>query len=431
MNNNDNDIENYDNDIYDNIYKHTCVAIKKNKPNLNDPEYKMKSRCKSNKMHNSIFCGVHKKHKPESVVIYIQIDENNQFSDWITSPFTNEKDVIIEIQTKKDEIKKEALDKIIKENETLNAIITCKVCGEDVCNNHELIRCNKATSDNHHLVCSECVTGHINSLIVDGIASYNCMFNKSDKCGGEYTIKGILDVIESPKTQEIWNELINISEITKMASICDDYVICPLCCKWGCIFEIPSGYQGNFYIPCGKCGDRWCNICKRKAHDNRSCYKLEFNEEETIEKRIEIIDHMIQELVTKSLMHCCSTCGCSYIKEEGCNLMVCPKCESMSCYLCTMKLYYKNDTKYWHFTGHDLSDPDAQCKLWNNVAGDGKENQGNTEFNEKNIIRELSNFINVNDKTTSTMIYERISYIYEKDKEYINVVLTVKKMIYP
>jgi len=96
-----------------------------------------------------------------------------------------------------------------------------------------------------------------------------------------------------------------------------------------------------------------------------------------------------------------------------------------------MKLYYKNDTKYWHFAGHDLSDPDAQCKLWNNVAGDGKENQGNTEFNEKSVIRELSNFINVNDKNTAEVIYDRISYIYEKDKEYINVVSTVKKLIYP
>ena len=102
--------------------------------------------------------------------------------------------------------------------------------------------------------------------------------------------------------------------------------------------------------------------------------------------------------------------------------MVCPKCESMTCYLCSMKLYYKNNTKYWHFIGHELSDPDAQCNLWNNVAGDGKEKQGNTEFNEKSIIKELSNFILCNDKEIGNLIYERIIHLYEKDNEYKNVI---------
>ena len=318
----------------DDIYKNKCIAIKKlksinNPENQNHPDYKLSLRCKSTKQHNSIFCRVHKKHKPESVIVNIQTINN--LREWLTIPFTNEKDIVIKIQKTKEDAEKAALDKIIKETETLNSIITCKVCGDDVTSNSELIRCSKATSDNQHLVCNNCVSGHIDSLISDGIASYCCMFNKSDKCGGEYTISDIINVINTPENrnpakQEKWEELINISEITKMASICDDYVICPLCCKWGCIFEIPPGYQGNFYIPCDKCGERWCNICKRQSHSDRSCYKLEFNDAEKIEKRIEIIDHMIQELVTKSLTHCCSTCGCAYIKEEGCNLMVCPKC---------------------------------------------------------------------------------------------------------
>ena len=421
-------------DFDDDNNSHICVAIKKNKPNLNDPEFNYKSRCKSTKKQNSIFCYIHKKHKPDSVIVGLQTtittdntnNTNTNIKEWITIPFTNEKDIIIEIQTKKDEIKKEVLEKINKEKEAINAITTCKVCFEKVANNHELIRCSKVTSDNQHLVCNTCIGGHIDSLIVDGCASYNCMFNKSDKCCGEYTTQNIIDAINNPNPnpskQELWDELINISEITKMASICDDYFICPLCCKWGCIYETPAGYQGIVNIPCGKCGQQWCNSCKRKSHDNRSCFNIEFNEDENTVKRIEIIDHMIQELVTKSLMHCCSTCGSSYIKEEGCNLMVCPKCESMTCYLCSMKLYYKNNTKYWHFIGHELSDPDAQCNLWNNVAGDGKEKQGNTEFNEKSIIKELSNFILCNDKEIGNLIYERIIHLYEKDNEYKNVI---------
>jgi hypothetical protein len=426
------------------IYINKCCAIKKVKPLPNDPNYKLNLRCKSNKQHNSIFCGVHKKHRPDNVAIIIQTINNNDNNDnnnnnninnreWLTIPITKktkEDEIIIQIKKTKDNFEKENLDKIIKEAEILNAITKCKVCFEDLPINSELIRCTKSTSENKHLVCNECMLGHINSLISDGTASYTCMFNKSDNkidnCCGEYKTVDINKVINNPEKQAKWEELINISEIFKLASICDDYLICPLCCKWGCIFETPPGYNGNFYIPCGKCNERWCNICKRKSHSDRSCYKLEFNKDENIDNKIELIDRMIQELVTKSLTHCCSTCGCSYIKEEGCNLMVCPKCNSMTCYLCNMKLYYKNNTKYWHFQGHDLSDPDAQCKLWNNMAGDGKINQGNTEFNENIVKKELKNFISVNIDSIAALICNRIIYIFEKDKEYQNIVLYFK-----
>ena len=414
----------------DDIYKNRCIAIKKTKGNINDPNYEFELRCLLHKQQNSVFCGIHKKHKPELVAVTLQNINNNR--EWLKLQITKktkEEDIITEIKKIKDDIEKANLEKITKEIEKINAITTCKVCDEIVINNIELIRCSNATSENNHFVCNTCVSGYVDSLISDGIGSYTCMFHKGDKCGGEYSSSDINKVINEPKKQIIWDELINISEITKMASICDDYVICPLCCKWGCIFEIPAGFQHNLYIPCGKCGQRWCNICKRKSHADRSCYKLEFETNETIEKRIETIDHMIQELVTKALTHCCSTCGCSYIKEEGCNLMVCPKCESMSCYLCTMKLYYKNNTKYWHFIGHELSDPDAECQLWNNVAGDGKANQGNTEFNEKSVCKELLGFINVNSDDISKLIYERILYIYDKDKDYNNIVEIIKEFV--
>lgn len=410
------------------IYLHKCYAIVK----TNDH-----TRCKSISRHNSIFCSIHKKYKPKYVAVILEDnnngnDNNNIISTtWTNIPYTNEIDVKIKIQNIKDEIEKAKLDKIVKEIDKLNSITTCKVCGDSVTNNSDLIRCCKATSTNEHLVCNLCLIRHISILVADGIGSYTCMFNNSDKCGGEYTENDIKKVIiinnpnpiNSTTKQLQWDELVNISIINKMASICDDYVICPLCCKWGCIFEIPAGFQGHVYIPCEKCGDNWCNFCKRKSHGDRSCYQLEFYNDEPNEKRIEVIDRMLQEIITKALTHCCSTCGSVYIKEEGCNLMMCPKCDSMTCYLCNMKLYYKNNTKYWHFVGHDLSDPDAQCKLWNNNAGDGKANQGNTELNLNAIKNNLLNFIksNITDNLY-VLICERIIYILKDDKEYADIV---------
>ena len=405
--------------IHEEIYDNKCMAVKKLKGDTNEPNYKYNLRCKSIKQQNSMFCGVHNKHKPLEIVVILHTINN--IKEWITIPFTNNKNIVIQIQNMKDEIVKNKLDKILKESEDLNSIIKCKVCNDDF-PNCELIRCCKATSTNEHLVCNDCILGHIKYLISENAGSNTCMFNKSDKCGGEYKNSDITKAINNPEKQLQWDELVNVTEIYKMASICDDYVICPLCCKWGCIFEIPNGYRNNIYIPCAKCSESWCNFCKRKAHGTRSCYKLEFEENEQLEKKIEVINHMIQEIITKSLTHCCSTCGNTYIKEEGCNLMVCPKCESMTCYLCNMNLYYKNNTKYWHFIGHELSDPDASCKLWNNEAGDNKANQGNTEFNSNSIKKELFNFVNSNIiDGLSILIKVCIINIFKDDKEYSEI----------
>jgi hypothetical protein len=433
-----------------------CVAMTKN----NTP-------CKSKHTNNSIFCGVHKKNNPKLVII--NFNSNFNIKDDIDLELEIKRILTIQIQnnpiihtfkfTKEDEYldqnkkqqellinnSKEQIikdrDKIIKDKNkretNINSITTCKVCYEEHLN-ETLIRCSNISPENKHASCSECTLGHINSLMSNGIGSNTCMFDKSDKCCGTYSNKDIEKVImqkdntlsNTIKLQK-WNELIDISEILKMASICDDYIICPLCCKWGCIFEIPAGVIGNFYIPCGKCDERWCNVCKRKAHGNRSCYKLEFTKTEITTKKIEVIDHMLQEIITKTLTHCCTSCGCAYIKDEGCNLMICPNCDGLSCYICNMRLYIKNNTKYWHFSGHELSDSNAMCPLWNNEAGDGKEAQGNTEYNKKAIESEITKFVkaNINNLDTSKLICNRLLKLFEKDKENIDIIKQIAKKI--
>ena len=192
------------------------------------------------------------------------------------------------------------------------------------------------------------------------------------------------------------------------------------------------------------CNLYWCNICKRKAHDENSCYKLVFTPEEKTNAECvnTIIDIMIQDIITKALTHKCSTCGCAYIKEEGCNLMYCEHCRGMTCYICNAKIYYKEGLgKYWHFAGHELSEEGATCPVWNNTAQDGKEKQGNTEYNKKTIISELMLFLDSNDaqdesdtKSSSSnfsnkkLIYDRIKILYEKDEEFTFIIEEFNKL---
>jgi hypothetical protein len=112
--------------------------------------------------------------------------------------------------------------------------------------------------------------------------------------------------------------------------------------------------------------------------------------------------------------------------------MTCPKCNALHCYICNTKLYIKNNTKYWHFRGHELSIPNATCPLWNNNAGDGKQFQGNKEYNIKVIETELRSFLiaNNNDKGIKKIICERICLEFYKDKEMNAIAKTFRTILH-
>ena len=96
-----------------------------------------------------------------------------------------------------------------------------------------------------------------------------------------------------------------------------------------------------------------------------------------------------------------------------------------------MKLYYKGNTKYWHFTGHDLADRGATCPLWNNLAGDGKStNQGNMEYNLRKVEMEFNSFIKANqgDRSVANLIKARVNVQFGKDKEYRGVVANIARI---
>jgi len=402
-----------------------------------------------------ILCKLHckKKYKPDYVVVFIHNHDNHGNHDndpasekhIIAYPYKNKEQYNKDIEIYKQELKdiySESLKKI-------KQIITCKVCNETFTHN-ELIKCSNTTCDNKHLVCSSCLYGYINSQISNNIGTYDCMFNKAEKCNGTYTITSInklFDVDHVGNTLSIWQELVNITDIYKMANICDNYKICPLCRKWGCIFEpdpqienadADNDNDNNSNIECMNCKLQWCTLCNRATHIGNSCYKLNFTDKETPEQYIHIIDNRIQDIISKVLTHKCSTCSCAYTKEEGCNLMTCAQCGGMTCYLCNAKIYYKAGRgKYWHFIGHELSDSDAKCHLWNRTSDDSdvsdvrdvrdvREDKdcrnGNKDYNNKKIISEIMLFLSKNNDKTKKIIYDRIMFLYEKDNEFTFII---------
>ena len=401
-----------------------CLALTKNNEQCSKYNFSLD---------NHILCKYHRKKKytPKYVIVYIHnyLEKISNDHHLITYPYKNKEKYKVDIELYKKELIDIKLDSIIK----LRQITKCKVCLEDF-NNKDLVKCSNTSLEHQHFICNECFGGYINSQLINDIGNNECMFNGAEKCDGIYNDNIIDKVIDTPETKAKWNDMINITNIFKLSNICDNYQICPLCRKWGCIFDITNADNINddtkLTINCEQCKLSWCNTCKREAHGDDSCYKLKFKDDENEEKQFEIIDKMLVDIISNIVTKKCSTCGCAYIKEEGCNLMTCHKCHGMTCYLCNSKIYYKEDKgKYWHFIGYDYSDEDAVCRLYNNNAGDGSVTEGNAIHTKKQILKEIYNFLIQNEMETVCLINKRLHILYEEDEDYKFIIETIDEDI--
>jgi hypothetical protein len=308
------------------------------------------------------------------------------------------------------------IEQIIEELEKFTQINECHCCLDNEFQHYELIQCTKADYKNAHLVCSGCLARHMRIQIESETASMKCMFDSSDKCGGEYIIDQVRNILSEEENIKL-TECLEMQTLLELANICENYQICPFCKKFGCIVETLPEYP-IIYLQCGRCNELWCSKCKKKAHGQDVCYKFKFPMEMSEKDKISDINKMIQDISSEKLTHACTKCNTKYIKEEGCNLMTCEKCHALSCYICRATLTIdKFGNKYGHFKGHERSYPDATCQLWNNYAGDGKEKQGNTEFNMSCIFSELGNIIRVNESLyIKKLIYNCIFENFKKEE---------------
>ena len=385
------------------------------------------AQCKKNSTKNNInICSFHIRLKPESVVInggafidynkwfneHANVDEKRIISGGVgaaVAAINNDINVVVKLPSEEEQI---------RELEKFAQINKCFCCMDESFSHTDLISCSNANSSLPHLICNDCFTRHLDVQLQSGIVTKACMFDASDKCGGEYVITQILSHLDVDKGKK-FEECLELETIKQLAAVCDNYQICPLCNKFGCIVENLQGMGGWVYLPCGRCGVSWCSRCQKKSHGQDYCYKFNFTEDTVEEEKNKIIDEVIQNIIYEKMTHYCLKCTRRFVKEEGCNLMTCPSCSTMSCYICNEIL--KPDAlgnKYWHFTGHTGSSVVAKCPLWNNQAGDGKDNQGNTEYNIKQIFTELKVLIQQNpNRELQRLIYKRICIHYKDEKQ--------------
>lgn len=275
-------------------------------------------------------------------------------------------------------------------NELMIPVTDCMCC-YDTYSNDNIILCTNSTLDNKHAICHTCMNFYIETLI-NGKNKIKCVNNNN--CQGVYTDFDIITSLNE-RLLERYQEYVQVEQATRMASILDNYHLCPFCYKYGIIIENIPGYQQEHIkiINClnSECKKTWCIYCRKAFHGNDPCNKINTYD-------IEVIKKTIDETIDSAIIHNCPKCFTKYNKEDGCNLMTCPSCGSHSCYVCNILITPINGQKYLHFSNAISIGEFFKCPLFNSKDTTNEENikKGNVCFNEKKIINAMTNLIEIN-----------------------------------
>ncbi|PYH48165.1 RBR-type E3 ubiquitin transferase [Aspergillus saccharolyticus JOP 1030-1] len=282
----------------------------------------------------------------------------------------------------------------------------CGVCLEPKkgINCHRLLRCS-------HVFCISCLRDFYNSCITEGdIESVKCL---SPGCGKETANKVSADdvpkkrkkvdrtlspseLLQIPLEQETVQRFVSLKRKKRLEAD-KSTVYCPR--EWcqgaarskkhpkptdpmsddleasdddeeeGPVFD-PLGDEAQLppvaerLAICEDCSYAFCCVCKKGWHGELvRCFPRRAAELTAEEKAT--------EEYLRRYTSACPTCSAPCQKKMGCNHMICFKCDTHFCYLCSCWLFEENP--YRHF-----NDPESQCyqKLWDLEGGDGIDPDG-------------------------------------------------------
>lgn len=174
----------------------------------------------------------------------------------------------------------------------------------------------------------------------------------SSGCKAEFAKEQIRRFLDQ-KTMDTLERLQQQDEI-RLADL-DDLTSCPFC-DFAAICA-PVEEDREFRCANPECEKVSCRLCKHETHIPLSCQAYAKENKVTIR-------HAVEEAMTEALVRSCHKCKNKYIKEFGCNKMVCTRCSSIQCYVCS-----KDITKdgYTHFNESARGGRPGQCPLFDNT----------------------------------------------------------------
>ncbi|KAA0187653.1 hypothetical protein HAZT_HAZT000521 [Hyalella azteca] len=205
-------------------------------------------------------------------------------------------------------------------------LCTCPICCEDEILEEDMRAC--ASLDSPHLFCKTCVRRYCEEQIGQGSLKFTCL---EGSCKEEFSLNVLKTVLKS----SVFSNLLKRKQAEEIvAAGIADLECCPFC-NFATIMPNKEDKIFNCLNP--ECLKDTCRLCKELSHIPLRCEEVETKSQ--LSARTYLENQMSEAMVRE-----CYKCGQRFIKEDGCNKMVC-SCGAVMCYLCKKPI-----RGYDHFT---------------------------------------------------------------------------------
>ncbi|CAF1286530.1 unnamed protein product [Rotaria magnacalcarata] len=231
------------------------------------------------------------------------------------------------------------------------ALHECPIC----CNSIQLNELKQMSCCSIKL-CSSCLLTHTITNINNGIVNIECPACSQDFNSSAVLYNNELPISIRERYQQLLAQQLSEKQNTSLK-------LCPHCNFITVLDEdnpLVTGkkLRGSFqqWIHCEQCDQDWCWSCYSPSHPNETCREFKKNHSQLdVWAKTRRTDNRNQRNARR-----CPKCSIYIEKIDGCDHMICGKCNSKFCYRCGSKMrlpfYIGHDAKYSIFG--------CKYKLW-------------------------------------------------------------------
>ncbi|KAK6524531.1 hypothetical protein TWF281_011437 [Arthrobotrys megalospora] len=199
-----------------------------------------------------------------------------------------------------------------------------------------------------HLFCLEC--GMQNAKTEIGQQKYKLFCMDASGCRKEFPAHEIKRFCDEKMLSAL--EKFEQRDVIMKAGL-EGLSECPFCEFAAIMPPVEDDREFRCYNP--DCMKVSCRLCDKLTHIPLTCEESAKDEKQSLRRGVE-------EAMTEALLRKCGKCSLPYVKESGCNKIICSRCNAMNCYLCSKVI-----KDYHHFNDPARGGKTGNCLLFDNT----------------------------------------------------------------
>ncbi|KAK7077921.1 hypothetical protein SK128_020266, partial [Halocaridina rubra] len=196
-----------------------------------------------------------------------------------------------------------------------NQLLECGCCYDDEILEEDMEYCN--AEGTRHKFCCNCIRRYAEEEIGQGRINFRCL---EGDCKAEFSL-GTLKRVMKPS---VFSNILARKQLEEIAAAAiEDLEACPFC-NFQTI--MPNKEDKVFKCLNPECMKDSCRLCKEPNHVPLRCEEVEKQAQKDART-------FLENKMTEAMVRECWKCKKRFIKQDGCNKMLC-SCGAMMCYIC-------------------------------------------------------------------------------------------------